>query len=190
VSAQKGEVDHDVLAALAWKLVPVEVPPHVEEILGPYPELLEQWKAQMALPCMQEPGWSGTLKRYLDPVYMRGVAFEHGRLIEGNIERPEPELSTAIEAALQLHAGMRQKRAEHLSDPWWRAMSYDWNGIAEYHDPDYLNRFVLPPGSWRTSLRPRPVGRRSGSRSRSGSACERCCAVGGGCRSRSTRAAR
>ena len=142
MSAQKGEVDHDVLAALAWKLVPVEVPPHVEEILGPYPELLEQWKAQMALPCMQEPGWSGTLKRYLDPVYMRGVAFEHGRLIEGNIERPEPELSTAIEAALQLHAGMRQKRAEHLSDPWWRAMSYDWNGIAEYHDPDYLNRFA------------------------------------------------
>jgi hypothetical protein len=48
----------------------------------------------------------------------------------------------------------------------------------------------LPPGSWRTSLRPRPVGRRSGSRSRSGSAYERCCAVGGGCRSRSTRAAR
>ena len=48
----------------------------------------------------------------------------------------------------------------------------------------------LPPESWRTSLRPRPVGRRSGSRSRWGSAYGRCCAACGGCRSRSTTAAR
>jgi hypothetical protein len=30
----------------------VEVPPHVQEILGPYPELVEQWKAKMARPCI------------------------------------------------------------------------------------------------------------------------------------------
>jgi hypothetical protein len=137
-----GEVDHDAATVLAWECMPIEVPPHVEEILGSYPELLDQWKAQIALPCMQGPGWSGTLKRYLDPVYLRRVASEHRRLVEGNIERPGVELSTAIEAALQLHAGMRQQRAEHLSDPWWRADSYEWNGITEYHDPEYLRRFA------------------------------------------------
>jgi hypothetical protein len=91
---------------------------------------------------MQEPGWSGTLKRYLNPVYLRRVAFEHRRLIEGNIERPGPELAAAIGAALQLHDGMRRQRAEHLGDPWWRALSYDWNGIAEYHDPECLRRLA------------------------------------------------
>jgi len=122
--------------------MPVEVPPHVQKILGPYPELIEQWKAQMALRCMQEPGWSGTLKRYLDSVYLRRVASEHCRLIEGNIERPGPELAAAIEAALQLHTGMARQRIEHLSDPWWRADSYEWNGIAEYHDPEFLRRLA------------------------------------------------
>src|SRR5215217_2216577 len=91
--------------------MPVEVPPHVQKILGPYPELIEQWKAQMALRCMQEPGWSGTLKRYLDSVYLRRVASEHCRLIEGNIERPGPEFAAAIEAALQLHTGMARQRS-------------------------------------------------------------------------------
>jgi hypothetical protein len=52
-----------------------EVPPHVEEILGPYPELLESWKAKMARPCMQESGWSGTVKMYLEPVFARGPGF-------------------------------------------------------------------------------------------------------------------
>jgi hypothetical protein len=89
---------------------------------------------------MQDPGWSGTVKRYLDPIFLRRVAFEHRRLIEGNIERPGPELAAAIEAALQLHEGMRRDRAANLSDPWWRALSYNWNGITEYHDPDYLRR--------------------------------------------------
>jgi hypothetical protein len=28
--------------------MPVEVPPHVQEILGPYPKLIEQWKAGLA----------------------------------------------------------------------------------------------------------------------------------------------
>jgi hypothetical protein len=70
--------------------MPAEVPPHVQKILGLYPKLIEQWKAHMALPCMQEPGWSGTLKRYLDSVYLRRVASEHCRLIEGDIERSPP----------------------------------------------------------------------------------------------------
>jgi hypothetical protein len=120
----------------------VEVPSHVEEILGPYPQLLDQWKAQMALPCMQEWHWSGTLKRYLDPVYLRRVALEHRRLIEGNIERLEPELAVAIEAALQLHAGMRKQREEHLSDPWWRAMFHDSHILTDYYDPEHLRRFA------------------------------------------------
>jgi hypothetical protein len=120
----------------------LEVPQHVEEILGAYPELVEQWKAQMARACMQEPGWSGTVKRYLDRVYLRRVAFEHRRMVEGNIERPGPELAAAIEAALQLYPRMRQLRSEDLSDPWWRALSYDWNGIAEYHDPEFLRRLA------------------------------------------------
>jgi hypothetical protein len=118
----------------------VEVPQHVEEILGPYSELMEQWKAQMTLPCMQEWHWSGTLKRYLDPEYLRQVVFEHRRLIEGNIERPGPELAAAIEAALQLHTGMRKQREEDLNDPWWRAMFHDSHIIADYYDPEYLRQ--------------------------------------------------
>jgi hypothetical protein len=59
----------------------VEVPPHVQEILGPHPELVEQWKAQMARPEMREPGWEGTVEMYLDPRYLRKVAFEHRRLM-------------------------------------------------------------------------------------------------------------
>src|SRR4051812_13873054 len=98
----------------------VEVPPHVEEILGLYPELIEQWQGEMAKPCMQEWNYEGTVKRYRDPVYLRKVVFEHRRLIEGNIERPGPEIAAAIEAALQLHEGMRQQRTQYLSDPWWR----------------------------------------------------------------------
>jgi hypothetical protein len=66
----------------------VEVPPHVEEIFGAYPELVEQWKAEMGKPCMQEWNYEGSVKRILDPMYLRRVAFEHRRLIEGNIERP------------------------------------------------------------------------------------------------------
>jgi hypothetical protein len=69
----------------------VEVPPHVQDILGSYPELVEQWKAKMARPCMQEPGWEGTVKMYLDPIHLRRVVFEHRRLITGDIERPGPE---------------------------------------------------------------------------------------------------
>lgn|SRR5512133_493973 len=118
----------------------VEVPPHVEEILGSYPELLESWKAKMARPCMQEPGWSGTVEMYLDPRFLRKAAFEHRRLVEGDIERPGPELAAAIEAALQLHPRLRQERTEDLSDPWWRAMADDWNGVAEYYDPEFLPR--------------------------------------------------
>jgi hypothetical protein len=118
----------------------VEVPPHVHDILGSYPELVEQWKAKMARPEMQEPGWEGTVKRYLDPLYLRRVAFEHRRLITGNIEQPGPELAAAIEAALQLHDRMRREREAALSDPWWRAMSYDYNGIAQFHDPELLRR--------------------------------------------------
>lgn len=64
---------------------------------------------------------------------LRKAALEHRRLITGDIERPGPDLAAAIEAALQLHPRMRRERTEDLSDPWWRAMSYEWNGIAEYH---------------------------------------------------------
>ena len=59
---------------------------------------------------------------------LRKAALEHRRLIT-----PGPDLAAAIEAALQLHPRMRRERTEDLSDPWWRAMSYEWNGIAEYH---------------------------------------------------------
>jgi hypothetical protein len=59
---------------------------------------------------------------------------------------------------------------------------------ARLADPDLQP--ALPPESWRTSLRPRPVGRRSGSHRRWGSAFGRCYAVCGGCRTHSTRAAR
>jgi hypothetical protein len=118
----------------------IEVPSHVQEILGPYPELVEQWKAEMARPEMQQPGWEGTVEMYLDPLYLRRVAFEHRRLITGDIERPGPELAAAIEAALQLHDRMRREREAALSDPWWRAMSCDYNGIAQFHDPELLRR--------------------------------------------------
>jgi hypothetical protein len=111
----------------------VEIPPHVEEILRPYLELLQSWKAKMARPRMHDPGWSGTVKMCLDPAFLRKAALEHRRLITGDIERPGPDLAAAIEAALQLHPRMRRERTEDLSDPWWRAMSYEWNGIAEYH---------------------------------------------------------
>jgi hypothetical protein len=120
----------------------VEVPPHVEEILGPYPELTEQWKAEMGKPCMQEWNYEGSVKRMLDPVYLRRVAFEHRQLVEGNIERPEPQLAAAIEAALRLHAGVRKQREEDLNDPWWRAMFYDSNCIANYYDPKWLREFA------------------------------------------------
>jgi hypothetical protein len=33
--------------------------------------------------------------------------------------------------------GMRREREAALSDPWWRAMSYEWGGIAEFHDPEH-----------------------------------------------------
>jgi hypothetical protein len=91
---------------------------------------------------MQELGDEGTVKRYLDPIYLRRVVFEHCRLIEGNIERPGPELAAAIEAALQLHAGMRKQREENLSDPWWRAMFHDSDCITNYYDPEWLREFA------------------------------------------------
>jgi hypothetical protein len=120
----------------------VEVPPHVEEILGPYPELIEQWKALIGRPCMQEWHWQGAVKEYLDPVFLRRVALEHRRLIEGDIEKPAPELAAAIEAALQLHAGMRKEREENLNDPWWRAMFHDSHVLSDQYDPEYLRRFA------------------------------------------------
>jgi hypothetical protein len=33
--------------------------------------------------------------------------------------------------------GMRREREAALSDPWWRAKSYEWGGIAEFHDPEH-----------------------------------------------------
>jgi hypothetical protein len=76
----------------------------------------------MARPEMQKPGWEGG-RDVSRPLYLRRVAFEHRRLITGDVERPGPELAAAIEAALQLHGRMRREREAALSDPWWEALS-------------------------------------------------------------------
>jgi hypothetical protein len=90
---------------------------------------------------MQEWNYEGSVKRMLDPVYLRRVAFEHRQLVEGNIERPEPQLAAAIKAALQLHAGVRKQREEDLSAS-WPAMFYDSNCTANYYDPEWLRGFA------------------------------------------------
>jgi hypothetical protein len=70
--------------------------------------------------------------------YLRRVVAENRRLLEGDIEQPGPELAAAIEAALDLWPPLREERARQLADPWWRALSYDWDGIAKYHNPVFL----------------------------------------------------
>jgi hypothetical protein len=77
-----------------------------EEILGPYPGLLQHWQATVfARDAVKKLG-SGGVKRYYSPAYLHAVVRQHWWLTKGPGECPDPALAARCEAIASTYPGL------------------------------------------------------------------------------------
>jgi hypothetical protein len=126
-------------------------PSIAEEILSPYPELWQQWKANVYRPDVLKHLGSGGLKRYHSPVFLRELVRQHRWLTDGPGDQPDPALEARCEAIAATWPGYAERRRQDLNDPWWRAAPFGSRRIAEEYDPEHLERMIA---GWRESADP------------------------------------
>jgi hypothetical protein len=119
-------------------------PTVAEQILGEYPELLEQWRETVRQCRADLPAREYELKRAHLAYYLQLVVRQHRWLTEGPGDCPDPKLAQRCEEVVADYPPVRDERAAMLVDPWWRASASTDGGwlLAELYDPDYLERYV------------------------------------------------
>ncbi|HJV12810.1 MAG TPA: hypothetical protein VJ625_02875 [Propionibacteriaceae bacterium] len=116
-------------------------PTLAERVLGEYPELLDQWRHEMARPDRDEHYRDSGMRRMHDPNYLREVVRQY-RLLTGSGSRPDEKLARRCEEIVATFPPLRDERSNQLTDPWFRARVGPAR-IAEMYDPEYLERWVL-----------------------------------------------
>jgi hypothetical protein len=115
-------------------------PTVAERILGEYPELIEHWRQEMERPDRDEHYRDSGMRRMHDPVYLSEVVRQHRWLTE-SAGRPDEKLARRCEEIVAAFPPVRDERASHLADPWFRARVEPYD-ITKLYDPEYLERWV------------------------------------------------
>jgi hypothetical protein len=116
-------------------------PTPAERVLGAYPDLLDQWRHEMARPDRDEHYGASRLREMHDPSYLREVIRQYRLLTEGSAGRPDEKLARRCDEIVASYPAVRDQRKRHLTDPWMRAR-VEPDQIAKLYDPEYLQRWV------------------------------------------------
>ena len=115
-------------------------------ILRPYPELLEQWQAQLYDEFPGLPPVRCKDPMIYSPTYLRAVISEYLLLRNGG-DRVDPGLAARCEQIAAVRSEVVEERRSYLSNPWRRAQSAEMLGyrpltVADCYDPEYLQSRV------------------------------------------------
>jgi hypothetical protein len=115
-------------------------PTVAERVLGEYPELLDHWRQEMARPDRDEHYRDSGMRRMHDPIYLAEVVRQHRSFLDGT-SQPDEKLARRCDEIVAAFRPVRDERARHLADPWFRAR-VEPHHITKLYDPDYLERWV------------------------------------------------
>jgi hypothetical protein len=111
-------------------------PTVAERLLGEYPELLDHWRQEMSRHDRRDHYGDHGLRRMHDPAYLGEVVREHRSLLDGT-SQPDEKLARRCEEIVVTFRPVRDERARHLVDPWFRARVEPYD-ITKLYDPEYL----------------------------------------------------
>jgi len=116
-------------------------PTVAERVLGEYPELLDHWRQEMSRLDRDAHYRDSGMQRMHDPLYLTEVVRQHRWLTEESGNRPDNKLARRCEEIVAAFPPVRDERAGHLTNPWFRARVEPYH-IAKLYDPEYLQRWV------------------------------------------------